>query len=161
MSQPVRVPHQVRRESVGVLVDDSTGSDAAVGWAAREAGRRGLTLTLLQALDVRPEARLGEIHALDHALLLARSSAQRLDVRVRVETTPVWPLVVDASETMASVVLSEAAASAIMQERHAAELSSVKRPAAEASCPVLVVSMGFSGIEIARLGTPVGARRVQ
>jgi hypothetical protein len=62
---------------------------------------------------------------------------------------------------MASVVLSEAAASAIMQERHAAELSSVKRPAAEASCPVLVVSMGFSGIEIARLGTPVGARRVQ
>jgi hypothetical protein len=116
---------------------------------------------LLQALDVRPEARLEEIHALDHALLLARSSAQRLDVRVRVETTPVWPLVVDASESMATVVLSESTAGALMEERHASALSSTPQPAAEASCPVLVVAMGFSGIEIARLGSPVGARRVQ
>jgi nucleotide-binding universal stress UspA family protein len=148
MSQPVRVPHQVRRDSVAVLVDGSPGSDAAVGWAAREADRRGLTLTLLQALGARPDTRPDEIQALDHALGLARSSAQQLDVRVRVEATPAWPLVVDASDAMASIVLSQEAAEDVPDRITDAR---TRAAADEPRCPVLVVASDGSGIEVAPL----------
>jgi len=89
----------IRRGSVVVGVDGSSGADTALGWAVRYASARRKPLTILSGagdpllytmvsspIDVHEELRAGARRITDHALTIARKLAPEIDIEV---TTPV------------------------------------------------------------------------
>lgn len=81
-----------RRALVGVVVDDTDASLARVLLAAREAGRRGLPLELIQpgtSGQSTRQQRAHQLERLDTALDIARRAAPRLDVRIRCQSPAV------------------------------------------------------------------------